>query len=114
MGRKRVGVGDFVDVLRSFESGPITRDRVAELCNETEVDRASLDRYVHFRDDTYTRNLIYRDPTFELMTLCWRPGQRTVNHTHNGQLGWMAVEEGQLAVVNYKWLWCNAAGNQNV
>src|SRR5262249_16157861 len=38
----------------------------------------------------------------------------TVIHTHNGQLGWMSVERGALAVINYKWLGCNAAGNQNV
>jgi cysteine dioxygenase len=37
-----------------------------------------------------------------------------VIHTHNGQLGWMSVEQGALAVVNYKWLSCNAADNQNV
>jgi cysteine dioxygenase len=37
-----------------------------------------------------------------------------VIHTHNGQLGWMAVPRGHLAVVNYKWLGCNASSNQNV
>jgi cysteine dioxygenase len=37
-----------------------------------------------------------------------------VIHTHNGQLGWMAVCEGAVAVVNYTWLGCNAADNQNV
>ncbi|PYQ17828.1 MAG: hypothetical protein DMF81_26765 [Acidobacteria bacterium] len=62
----------------------------------------------------YTRNLIYRDGLVELMAVCWAPGQRTVIHTHNGQLGWMSVEQGALAVVNYKWLGCNAADNQNV
>jgi predicted metal-dependent enzyme (double-stranded beta helix superfamily) len=114
MGRRTVSVSDFVGVLRSFESGPITRDRVLDYCRETVVAPASLDRFVHFHDAMYTRNLIHRDEQLEVMAVCWLPGQRTVIHTHNGQLGWMCVEQGALAVINYAWLGCNAAGNQNV
>jgi cysteine dioxygenase type I len=114
VGRKNVSVGDFVDRLRSFESEPITRDRVLGYLQETAVDRSSLAPYVHFRGDMYTRNLVYRDDMLELMAVCWQPGQKTVIHTHNGQLGWMGVEQGALAVINYKWLGCNAADNQNV
>jgi cysteine dioxygenase len=114
MAQKLLPVGEYVDHLKSFEKEPITRDRVLEYCLETAVDPRTLDRYVHFRDDTYTRNLIFRDETLELMAVCWKPGQRTVIHTHNGQLGWMAVQQGHLAVVNYKYLGCNAADNQNV
>ena len=114
MGQKLVPVGEYVDHLKSFEREPITRDRVLEFCLETAVEPGTLDRYVHFRDDTYTRNLIFRDDAIELMAVCWKPGQRTVIHTHNGQLGWMAVQQGHLAVVNYKYLGCNAADNQNV
>jgi cysteine dioxygenase len=112
--RKTVSIGSFVDTLKGFESAPITRDRVLHYCLETAVDRASLKPYTHFRSDLYTRNLIYRDDKFEVMALCWSPGQRTPIHTHNGQLGWMSVEQGNLAVINYKWLGCNASGNQNV
>jgi len=114
MGQKLLPVGEYVDHLKSFEKEPITRDRVLEFCLETAVDPGTLDRYVHFRDDMYTRNLIFRDEAIELMAVCWKPGQRTVIHTHNGQLGWMAVQQGHLAVVNYKYLGCNAADNQNV
>jgi cysteine dioxygenase type I len=114
MSGKTVDVSRFVDSLRSLEDGPITRDRMLEFMLETRVDRKSLDPYVHFRTDMYTRNLVYRDDQLELMAVCWQPGQRTVIHTHNGQLGWMAVQQGHLAVVNYKYLGCNAADNQNV
>jgi cysteine dioxygenase len=114
MARSLVRIGDFVATLQGFEREPITRDRILHYCLETEVERASLGPYVHFRNDSYTRNLIYRDEQIELMAVCWQPGQRTVIHTHNGQLGWMSVAEGAVAVVNYKWLGCNAADNQNV
>jgi cysteine dioxygenase len=114
MTRKVVAVGDFVATLQSFEKEPITRDRVLNLCLETEVDRASLERYSFFRPDAYTRNLIYRDDQIEVMAVCWSRGQRTPIHTHNGQLGWMAVSQGAVAVINYKWLGCNAPENQNV
>lgn len=114
MGRQTVSAAHLVETLRSFESEPITRDRVLHYLQEVGVDGRSLDPFVHFRDDMYTRNLIYRDDLFEIMAVCWQPGQRTVIHTHNGQLGWMTVEKGALAVVNYKWLSCNAADNQNL
>lgn len=114
MARKVVAVGDFVATLQAFEKEPITRDRVLNLCLETEVDRASLERYSFFRPEAYTRNLIYRDDQIEVMAVCWSRGQRTPIHTHNGQLGWMAVSQGAVAVINYKWLGCNAPENQNV
>jgi cysteine dioxygenase len=114
MARKSVSVSSFVETLQSFEKEPITRDRILNYCQEISVERASLSPYTHFRSDVYTRNLIYRDAAIEVMAVCWSPGQRTVIHTHNGQLGWMTVEQGALAVVNYKWLSCNAADNQNV
>jgi cysteine dioxygenase len=114
MTRKTVSVADLVETLRGLEAAPITRDIVLGLLQETRVERASLDPYVHFLKDRYTRNLIYADHFVEIMALCWSPGQRTVIHTHNGQLGWMSVEEGALAVINYKWLGCNASDNQNV
>jgi cysteine dioxygenase len=114
MARKVVAVGDFVATLQAFEKEPITRDRVLNLCLETEVDRASLERYCFFRPDAYTRNLIHRDDQIEVMAVCWSSGQRTPIHTHNGQLGWMAVSQGAVAVINYKWLGCNTPENQNV
>ncbi|MGE0454702.1 MAG: cysteine dioxygenase family protein [Vicinamibacteria bacterium] len=114
MGRRGVRVDALVEDLRSFESQPITRDRMLGYLQEIEVDRPSLSPYLHFRPDIYTRNLIYRDEQLELMAICWSPGQRTPIHTHNGQLGWMSVEQGALAVINYRWLRCNAEGNQNV
>lgn len=114
MATRQVTIGDFVETLRSFEAQPITRDRVLAFCQESLLDPASLDPYAHFHPDTYTRNLIYRDDFFEVMALCWQAGQRTPIHTHNGQLGWMRVERGAVAVINYKWMGCNAADNQNV
>src|SRR5262249_239370 len=59
------------------------------------------------------RNLVYRDPLFEVMVICWRPGQGTPIHTHNGQLGWMLVERGGIEVTNYRYLSGNAPQNQN-
>ncbi len=109
-----MSAADLVKSVRSFESEPITRDRILSYLQEIALDHRSLEPFVHFRDDIYTRNLIYRDDLFEIMAVCWQPGQRTVIHTHNGQLGWMSVERGALAVINYKWLSCNAADNQNV
>ena len=113
-GKKVIGIDDFVETIRSFESGLITRDSVLDLCGSVQISDASLAPYLVFDDNYYTRNLVYRDDLFEIMTICWQPGQRTSVHTHNGQLCWMIPQRGSLRVVDYKWLGCDHPENQNV
>jgi len=49
----------------------------------------------------YTRNLVARQDAFELMILCWGPGQESPIHNHEGQDCWMAVLDGSLEEVRY-------------
>jgi len=107
-------VDDFVQLLRGFTPETLTSASVLELCQDTDLDDSSLAPYVHWNDALYTRNLIYRDDLFEIMAVCWQKGQKTVLHTHNGQLGWMMVNRGVAEVTNFKWQGCNAAEGQNV
>ncbi len=109
-----IGIDDFVSRIRSFEQGLITRDSVLDFCDSVQVSDASLEPYVFFDDKFYTRNMIYRDDLFEIMTICWQPGQKTAVHTHNGQLCWMIPHRGNLGVVDYKWMGCDHPENQNV
>jgi cysteine dioxygenase len=114
MGKRVISIDDFVASLRSFEQGLITRDSVLDLCDGVQISDSSLAPYMLYDDTFYTRNLIYRDPLFEVMTICWQPGQRTAVHTHNGQLCWMITQRGNLKVVDYKWLGCDHPEYQNV
>src|SRR5258708_29193389 len=107
-------VEDFIEGLKGFEREYITKERIAEYMDATRLSAKALAPFTFFRDGCYTRNLIYRDPLFEVMTICWAPGQKTTIHTHNGQLGWMTVAQGDLAVHNYRYVRCNAPENQNV
>src|SRR5258708_34230131 len=94
MGRKAIPVGRFVETLCSFQNEPITRDRILNYLRETAVDRSTLDPFVHFLPDAYTRNLIHRDELMEEMAVCWQPGQRPGIPTHNAQPGARTRERG--------------------
>jgi len=52
-------------------------------------------------DGRYTRNLVSRRDSFELLLLCWSPGTQSPIHDHAGQNCWMAVLEGELEEVHY-------------
>jgi cysteine dioxygenase len=110
----RTSVEDFVEGLKALERDLITKELVTQYMDAMRLTTEALKPYTFFSPDTYTRNLIYRDPLFELMLICWQPGQQTAIHTHNGQLGWMAVPQGEVVIHNYHYVNCNAPENQNV
>jgi cysteine dioxygenase len=112
--RRLISIDDFAARLQSFERGIITRDNVLDFCASVQISDASLNPYLFFDDKFYTRNLIYRDDLFEVMAICWEPGQKTAVHTHNGQICWMIPQWGDLGVVDYRWLGCDHPENQNV
>jgi cysteine dioxygenase len=110
----RTSVGDFVTGLRELERDYITKDRVAEYMAAVPLRAEALHDYVWWRESFYTRNLIFRDELFEVMAICWSPGQKTPIHTHNGQLGWMTVAQGEVSTHEFRHENCNAPENQNV
>ena len=77
--------------------------RVSELLGEYARSHSDWREFALFSDQQYTRNLVAREPRFELMILCWRRGQETPIHNHEGQDCWMAVLEGKVEEVRYPW-----------
>jgi cysteine dioxygenase len=110
----RTSVRDLVEGLRALESETITKARISEFLTASPVQAESLSPYIMWRDSAYTRNLIYRDDLFEVMVICWVAGQKTPIHTHNGQLGWMAVVQGEILTHHYRYVRCGTPENQHV
>jgi cysteine dioxygenase len=112
--KRVVSVAGLVDELKKTEGAPITSDRIAQVMTDVAIDEKSLRPYVRFADDHYTRNLVHRDQHFDIMVLCWSPGQGTPIHTHNGQLGWAFTTRGALECVEYRYMGCDRPQNQDV
>jgi cysteine dioxygenase len=110
----RTSVGDFVAGLRSLETEIISQARVLEYLSSVELRYEALSPYIFWKGSHYTRNLIFRDELFEVLALCWLPGQKTPVHTHNGQLGWMTVVQGEVLTHQYRYVRCSSPENQNV
>ena len=109
-----VAVEQFVDGIRDLAAGVITKQKIYEYLCAYEIRSEDLERYKQWLPDRHTRNKVFRNDMIEVMVICWPIGAVTPLHTHNGQLGWMAVQQGHLAVVNYRYIGCNAPDNQNV
>jgi cysteine dioxygenase len=97
-------IGDFVAGLKTLEKEPITSARVRDYVQQMQPSFEALAPYILWNRERYTRNLIYRDQFFEVLALCWLPGQRTPIHSHNGQLGWVTVAQGELVCRNYRFM----------
>ena len=65
-------------------SGRAPLDELIEVLTRTEVDRAALVQHVRFSAQGYTRNLVSAGPWYHLLVLCWKNGQRSPIHDHNG------------------------------
>jgi cysteine dioxygenase len=97
----QVAVERVVETLRGvppLQFGP------QEICARLQgllLDPRTLERYLHFAPNRYTRNLIYRDDLFELIALCWEPQTASPIHNHSGQLCWLSIQSGALRLENY-------------
>jgi cysteine dioxygenase len=59
-----------------------------------EVTQDDLRPFRFFKQGTYARHRVLRNEFAELLVLCWKPGQRTPIHDHNGSYGSVRVCEG--------------------
>jgi len=99
---KTIDVNDLVIGLRQFpESAFRTTGQILEFLKHSPVSPTSIEPYLTWDRQHYTRNLIEKNSIFELMAICWDIGQASSVHNHKEQNCWMAVPIGRLNVENF-------------
>lgn len=88
------------DLLEEFRADPRGR-RAAQRLATYALAHDDWRRFAHFRPDVYTRNLVARNERFEMLVLCWSPGQESPVHDHAGQHCWMGVLDGVVEETQY-------------
>jgi cysteine dioxygenase len=71
-------------------------DEFVALARRLDLDEALVASHMRFRDEHYARNLVCRTPQFELLVLCWKPGQASTIHDHAGSLNVTRAYSGSL------------------
>jgi len=100
---RQLSIRDFVTELRKFQEPSFRRtDEILCFLESTPVTPETLAPYLTWNRQHYTRNLIDRTRLYELIAICWEPGQVSSVHNHRDQNCWMAVPIGRLQVENYK------------
>lgn len=94
-------ISEIVNGLREIGDDHFTCQNIHEYLQANPVDVDSITKYFFFRPDFYTRNLIYKDDRFEMMTICWDIGQVSRIHNHWDQKCWMTVPVGKLWGQNF-------------
>ena len=98
-----VAVEELVAKLRCCNDKDFTDvARIRQILQENPVVPGSIERYLIWDRQHYTRNLIHKTSLFELMAICWEVGQVSSIHNHKGQNCWMAAPIGRLLVQNYR------------
>lgn len=84
-----------VAALGSVNSVP-DLERIYGWLEMAEISAQDLQPYIGFKDGNYWRHRVCRNEFVEMLVLCWRPGQRTPIHDHNGSHGGVRICKGLL------------------
>jgi cysteine dioxygenase len=99
---KTVSITDFVSELRKFTEPAFSgTGEIRQFLERAPVAADTLEPYLCWDPQHYTRNLIDKTSLYELIAICWEIGQVSSVHNHQDQNCWMAVPIGRLMVENY-------------
>jgi cysteine dioxygenase len=96
-----VSIQELIEGLRQIPDEQFDCQPVYDFLAQYSVRADSLQKYLFWSRSFYTRNLIYKDDRFEMMAICWEPGQVSRVHNHSGQKCWMVVPIGRLRGQNF-------------
>jgi predicted metal-dependent enzyme (double-stranded beta helix superfamily) len=92
----------FVVEMSRAPVSDLTHGRFLGLVDGLRLSDELVESHTRFLDREYARNLVLRTPHFELLVLCWRPGQHSTIHDHAGALNAIRVRSGELTSRVYR------------
>ena len=91
-----LSLDDFICEMSREPVSSLTHERLMDLAGRLHLSDELVGNRSVFATATYARNLVCRTPFFELLVLCWRPGQESTIHDHAGALNAIRVFSGEL------------------
>src|SRR2546423_8520934 len=79
--------------LESQRSVP-SLEQISHWLETAEISTEELNPYIGFKEGNYWRHRVCRNKAVEMLVICWRPGQKTPIHDHNGSPGVVRVHHG--------------------
>ena len=92
----------FIKSLKSFAKEDFPVKQVSDFIFNSDFSKETLDKYSHFSEKTFARNMIYKDRDFQVILICWSAGQLAPIHGHEGEKCWFKIISGNLEICNYK------------
>jgi len=99
--KQELSLNHVINELNTFARKNFPVKEITEFFQTTSIPLSQVNPYLFFSPLKYTRHLIYRSADFELLYMCWSPGQKSPVHGHEGEKCWFRVEQGELQIVNY-------------
>ena len=100
--QKALTMAAFLDRINEILRQGFATEEIHAYLQKTLIEPASLQRYMFFRPERYTRNLVFKNEAFELLVICWSIGQQAPVHGHEGERCWSRIEQGSLLLCNYR------------
>jgi predicted metal-dependent enzyme (double-stranded beta helix superfamily) len=97
-----VKMADFVSTLEALAADNFDAAKVQSYLEQTRITPATLERYLQYKPERYTRHLVHKSEAFEILVICWDTGQKAPIHGHEGELCWARVECGKLRFTSYR------------
>lgn len=91
----RFSLPALMHALESQNSIP-SLEQIYAWLSTAEISAEELSPYIGFKEGNYWRHRVCRNQFVEMLVLCWRPGQRTPIHDHNGSHGGVRIWKGML------------------
>jgi len=76
------------------QTSPPSLEQIGSWLANVEIDPIDVEPYLGFKEGNYWRHRVCRNAAVEMLIICWRPGQKTPIHDHNGSHGVVRVHRG--------------------
>jgi len=97
-----IAFSDLVNQLMS-QTTPPSLEQINSWLSDAAITRTDIEPYLGFKEGNYWRHRVCRNEAVEMLIICWRPGQKTPIHDHNGSHGVVRVQEGLMWETMFKY-----------
>ena len=86
----------FAELIETLgrQTTPPALEEINSWLSTVEISQLDLQPYLGFKEGNYWRHRVCRNEAIEMLIICWRPGQKTPIHDHNGSHGVVRVQQG--------------------